>query len=181
MFIAFEGIDGSGKTTQSKLLAKKLNYFWTYEPTDGIVGNLIRQILKGKYKVDSKTLTLLFAADRFEHNKIIRKNLKRGVVCDRYIFSSLAYQGLDVDEEYILNINKGIIMPDITILLVVDIDIALKRLKSSDIFEKRDFLEKIQKKYLELSKRYNFIVIDTTDKDVYETHKEILKKVKACL
>ncbi|ENN96775.1 thymidylate kinase [Methanocaldococcus villosus KIN24-T80] len=175
MFIVFEGIDGSGKTTQAKLLAEKLKAFFTYEPTDGDVGKLIRAILREKRDVDNRTLALLFAADRIEHNKIIKKELKkRDVVCDRYFYSSLAYQSVSgVDEDFIKNINRYIIEPDITFLLIIDIEKALER-KNKDMFENKDFLEKVQNKYLELAKEYNFIVIDA-NRDVEEIHRDILK------
>jgi dTMP kinase len=176
MFIVFEGIDGSGKTTQSKLLAKKLNAYWTYEPSDSNVGKFIREILSGNIKVDDKTLALLFAADRIEHTKLIKQRLKeRDVVCDRYLYSSIAYQSVaDVDEDFIKYINRYALEPDVVFLLVVDVDIALKRVKTKDIFEKKDFLEKVQNKYLELAKEYGFVVIDTTNKTVTEVHNKII-------
>ncbi|XRO75293.1 dTMP kinase [Methanocaldococcus sp. 28A] len=176
MFIVFEGIDGSGKTTQSKILAGKLNAFWTYEPSNSEVGRFIREILSGKIKVDNKSLALLFAADRVEHTKLIKEELKRrDVVCDRYLYSSIAYQSVaGVDENFIKSINRYALKPDIVFLLVVDIEIALKRVKTKDIFEKKEFLENVQKKYLELAEENNFIVIDTTNKSINDTHEEIL-------
>jgi len=172
----FEGIDGSGKTTQSKLLAEKIGAFWTYEPSDSSVGKFIREILSGNIKVDDKTLALLFAADRIEHTKLIKQRLKEGdVVCDRYLYSSIAYQSVsDVDEDFIKSINRYALKPDVVFLLVVDIDIALERVKTKDIFEKKDFLEKVQNKYLELAKKHGFIVIDTTNKTIEEVHEEII-------
>ncbi|WP_423792924.1 dTMP kinase [Methanocaldococcus indicus] len=179
MFIVFEGIDGSGKTTISKMLANHLGYFWTAEPTDGEIGKFIREILTKNKNIDSKAITLLFTADRYEHQKIIKENIKKGVICDRYFFSTLAYQSvLGVEDEFIKYINKDIIMPDVVFLLVVDVDEAIKRLKTSDLFEKKSFLEKVQKKYLELAKEYNFIVIDTSNKSIDNVFNEILKRLE---
>ncbi|MEO2117975.1 MAG: dTMP kinase [Methanocaldococcus sp.] len=176
MFIVFEGIDGSGKTTQSKLLAKKLKAFWTYEPSNSEVGKFIREILSGNIKVDNNTLALLFAADRVEHTKLIKEKLKkRDVVCDRYLHSSIAYQSVaGVDEDFIKSINRYALKPDIVFLLIVDINVALKRVKTKDIFEKKDFLEKVQDKYLELAREEDFIIIDTTNKSIEDVHKEVL-------
>ncbi|ADG13525.1 thymidylate kinase [Methanocaldococcus infernus ME] len=182
MFIVFEGIDGSGKTTLSKMLAKELSGYWTCEPTDGEIGRLIRSYLSSG-NIDNISLSLLFAADRVEHCKEIEKVLNSGrdVICDRYLYSSIAYQSsLGVEENFLWEINKYAIKPDLVFLLVVDVDEAMKRVKGKDIFENKNFLEKVQEKYLELAKRFNFIVIDTTNISIEEAYNKVRVKVYEC-
>jgi len=107
-FIALEGIDGCGKSTQAQLLKKSLNaaghkVYLTHEPTDSHIGAIIRNIFKGRIAGDHKTIAGLFVADRLDHlqNKTngILKKLDEGytVICDRYYLSSYAYQGAHVN------------------------------------------------------------------------------------
>src|SRR5437870_3245745 len=104
IFIALEGIDGSGKSTQAKLLSDKmqkegLKVYLTCEPTGSPIGSLIRNILKGKMEADHRVIAGLFVADRLEHllhktNGILKKLANDfTVITDRYYFSSYAYQG----------------------------------------------------------------------------------------
>jgi len=187
-FIVFEGIDGSGKTTQAKLLAKRLNGTYTCEPTNGEIGELIRKILSGK-KCEKETLALLFAADRIEHVKKIEEKVKEGhVICDRYVYSSLVYQSTQgIEESYILEINKHAKRPDVVILLDVDLEIAMKRMehRSKEVFEKREFLKKIREKYLELANsnfifkpKDDFIVVKVDSGDINFIHEKIVKILK---
>jgi len=143
-FIVFEGIDGSGKSTQIRKISKRLETFdyrvySTFEPTDGPIGSLIRQMLSGKVPTDQRTIASLFAADRTEHlvNKVsgIRHKVDQGeiVLCDRYYFSS-----------YILR-------PDVTIFIDVDPDICFERIKNSrsnfEMYEKLDIMKKVRANY----------------------------------
>src|SRR6266542_2004506 len=99
-FIALEGLDGAGISTQARRLAARLdkagvNYYVTREPTDGPVGSQIRLALTGRLKVDPTTLALMFAADRSDHiNHAVLPRLEAGVhvVSERGVLSSLAYQ-----------------------------------------------------------------------------------------
>ncbi len=185
-FIVFEGIDGSGKTTQSKMLSKKVNGKYTFEPTDGDIGRYIRKILCGK-KCEKETLALLFAADRVEHVVNIKNDLKKThVICDRYLYSSMVYQSIQgIDLEFIMSINRFAKRPDVMIFLDVSIDESLKRMneKSKEIFENKDTLKKVKKKYYEIIEKelfkpkYGYVIIDTTNKSICEVHKEIVCKL----
>ena len=115
-FIVFEGIDGSGKSTQMKLLAQKLEEKGiktrlTLEPTYGLVGGTLHHILSGKIKADPKVTAALFVADRLDHltnaEDGVLKSLENGetVICDRYYFSSYAYQSTEVGE-WVVEANK---------------------------------------------------------------------------
>jgi dTMP kinase len=155
MFIVLEGVDGCGKSTHAKLLAEYLaekgkEVFLTAEPTDGPIGRLIREVLAGRVSVDAKTLALLFSADRLEHVRDIRAALEggRAVISDRYYYSTVAYQAAQgVDRAWLLEMNKFALKPDIVILLDVDGKSAEDRARSGEIFEKREFLEKVRTEY----------------------------------
>jgi len=157
MFIVFEGIDGCGKSTQARLLAEWLEkeghcVLLTAEPTRGRIGLFIREILSGKEKVDPKTLALLFTADRYEHlMNEIAPALSAGnfVVSERYYHSTIAYQSAQgVDSEWLFELNCFALKPDVTFFLDVKPEEAMERKEGREIFEERDFLEKVYKEYL---------------------------------
>ena len=139
VFICVEGIDGSGKTTQARRLVKTLtrkgyDAVYTTEPSKGIYGNIIRKnILQGNIRVPTVVEAVLFAADRDYHiENEIKPLLKAGkiIVCDRYIYSSIAYQGAADDNiEWIKEINKHAIKPDLAIYIDVPPDIVINRIK----------------------------------------------------
>jgi len=186
-FIAIEGIDGSGSTTQSDMICRELkadkkSCFLTQEPTNYIIGNILRGYLSGEFKTDNQTyLQLLFAADRAAHleHEIIPR-LKKGinVLTDRYFLSSLAYGSLDIDDtDWLYQINNQFLLPDLTILIKVPIKVALKRIKDErtgiEMFEKEASLSKVWNAYETLSQKYPNIKIVDGEKDVYEIHKQI--------
>ena len=149
-FVTFEGIDGSGKSTVSDLLVKKLNSMnlkaiMTSEPTSSEIGVILRKYLSDPHSIPSSD-ALLFAADRVEHYfHFIKPHVDDGyiVICDRYKFSSIVYQGSqNVDKEWIRNINKMAGDPDIIFYLELDIESSLNRLHGSN----RDNLEKFENK-----------------------------------
>ena len=136
IFICIEGLDGSGKTTQAKILAKKIsNAIYTSEPSKGLIGNYIRKsYLYSKKRFSPLVEALLFAADRLEHleSEIIPAlNGGKTVICDRYVFSSLAYQGASgISLDWIETINKAIIYPDLAIFIDINPEKSMCRLNS---------------------------------------------------
>jgi len=174
-FVVIEGIDGSGKTTVIKVLKKilerrKYKVKVTKEPTNGLVGRAIYEYIRKESKRDLIIEALLFAADRRWHNlKIIIPSLDiyDFVISDRYIFSSLAYQTVDdvVDEGFINEINKNIIMPNIAFFIDVPPEVSLRRLKRRlNIFEELGYLRKVYKKYKEIVEREMLIAVDGNKK-----------------
>jgi dTMP kinase len=168
-FIVFEGLDGAGTTTQSKLLAERLQkqgrtVHLAHQPSDGPVGQLTRQILAGRAAttmadgrpglVDERVMALLFAADRLDHlTSQIEPRLARGedVILDRYTLSSLAYQGATVSHEYIQAANRYARRPDLTLFLYVPAAIALERVRSRgarlERYETPTQLQAIEREY----------------------------------
>jgi len=160
-FVVFEGSDGSGTTTQLSMLCERLKnsgkpvLFPTFEPTDGQIGKLIRLSLKKEVVLEAETLAFLFSADRNEHlngKGGIIEQINSGclVVSDRYVLSSLVYQGIECGDELPLMLNKSFGIPEITILFDIDTEIALSRMKersSLEIYEYREFQEKVREKY----------------------------------
>lgn len=138
-FLVFEGIDGSGTTTQCRRVADRLRarghrVLETREPSDGRVGKLTRELLavvEGQRRtVDAAGLALLFAADRLEHlRREIEPALADGqiVLCDRYVVSSWVYQSLDCDPAWVRTINRHARWPDLTFVFDLDPELALAR------------------------------------------------------
>jgi len=170
-FICIEGLDKSGKTTQSALLVEALrrkgyDAVYTSEPSDGNIGRFIREyILNRKERVYAAVEALLFAADRVEHTEtVIKPNLENGriVVSDRYLFSSIAYQGAaGVDIDWIREINKAAIKPDLAIYIDVPVDVIFQRCEGrKSVMERREIQEKVREIYLKLVKNGELILID---------------------
>jgi len=167
LFIALEGIDGSGKSTQAKLLAKALTnaghkVYLTFEPTDGMIGSVLRNILKGTIKADHKVIAGLFLADRLDHllneETGLVKKINEGytVVTDRYYFSSYAYHGTHMDMDWVIAANKmcaDILKPDMNIFIDVTPEVSMQRINSNrastELFENLDSLKAVRAKYME--------------------------------
>ena len=188
-FIVFEGIEGSGKSYQAKILYKKLkrkykNIILTREPGGTKSAEIIRKIILKDYfekdkkiKFDKYTDTLLYLAARNEHvkNKILPAIKKRKIIiCDRFTDSTIAYQvyGKKVSFEFIKNIHKKIlsnIKPDLIFILKVKKESFIKRLKKRKTRNRYDnfptkFYLKAQKSFLKISNnKSKYIVLDSSN------------------
>ncbi len=178
-FITFEGIDGSGKSTVSELVFKKLkkngyDVVLTFEPTDTWIGKQVQRCIKKKS--DPFVTAFTFIADRIEHCKKIQQWLDSGkiVLCDRYAESTYAYQGAQMDGlivkpiKWLKDISKNrIIKPDRTFLFVINPKDSLARIQNRKKlipFEKINFLEKVENNYLKLAVDKHILKIDATKK-----------------
>lgn len=160
-FIVLEGLDGCGTTTQTALLVKKLEEcgikgYSTKEPTDGSIGRFIRSVLQKKESVDPFTLALLFSADRNEHvygeNGIIEQTQAgKMVVCDRYFFSSLAYQSLFIDYDTVGELNRFYPLPEYLFYIDLSPEECQARVESrgeeTELFEHLELQRKIDVNY----------------------------------
>lgn len=171
MFVSFEGVDGSGKTTQARLLSEQLasegrEVVHIREPGGTALGERIRELLLAGETMAPWTEAALFAAARAQLvDEVIRPGLARGadIVCDRYLDSSLAYQGLarGLGVERVLELNllaTGGLLPDRTFLIVLPLDEAENRKEGeSDRIEKegRPFLEQVDSAYRELARVFS--------------------------
>jgi len=164
-FIVFEGVDGAGKTTQIKLLHKKLtdmghDCIMTYEPGDNSVGRSVREFLIER-DLDAVSEALLFAFDRAVHiREIVRPAIGEGkiVLCDRFLMSSLVYQGIarGLGEEWINEINSrglGGLVPDVTLVFDIAVDTALKRVQNANRFENTSLQEKVREGFIKNQER----------------------------
>ena len=197
-FVTFEGIDGSGKSTQiqnisKRLKAQDLKIYTTFEPTDGHVGSLIRQMLSGTISIDQRTIASLFAADRTDHltnqKNGIKKKVDNGelVLCDRYYFSSYAYHAQYIDMEWIIHtnsLNAEILKPDLTIFIDVDPDVCIERIKLSrsqfEMYEKIDVMKKVRANYFKafdkLKDQEKVVVVDGNT-NLQEVEEAILNEI----
>lgn len=188
MFIVFEGLDGSGTTTQAIRLKQHLESVGkkvvrTEEPTNFVIGKLIREYLQHNQSTSHKALQLLFAADREDHlHRLIRPSLKEGsvVVSDRYFFSSIAFGALgDVKFEWFEDLYKTFEMPDHVFLFKVAPEICVERIHSRghkiELFEKLDTLEKVWQNYERISKIYDCVRIIDGTKSIEAIGDEVMK------
>lgn len=201
-FFALEGIDGSGKTTQLKLLARRLEEegipcLTTCEPTSGPIGKLLRQVLTGQVVCDSRVVAPLFAADRLDHLLNGEEGLCRAVesgltvLTDRYYFSSYAYQSVDFPLEWVVEVNRPsaqLLRPTATIFIDVSPELALERIaqnrERAELFETRDRLTRTREQYFkafQLEKDRERVIIIPGDRAAEAVAGEIWAAVSTLL
>ncbi len=166
-FIVFEGIDGSGKSTQIQLLQKRLEemgipVYLTREPTDGPYGSMLHNIMTGRLEACQETIAAMYVADRMDHIKNsyngMLKKLEEGftVISDRYYFSSYAYQGAHLPLDYVIMANSvcaEALRPDLHLFLDLEPEVSFARISKNrtdfEIYEKLDNLKNTRDKYYE--------------------------------
>ncbi len=182
LFITFEGIDGSGKSTHVELLADYLkkqgkSVYATIEPTNGNIGKMIRKILRGEESADHKTIAGLFVADRLDHilnkkNGLLKK-INDGciVITDRFYLSSFAYQSVHAPLDWLIHANAlsiSLLKPDAHFFIDISPEISMKRIMkgrdSTELFENMENLKVVRANYFNVFKRLkneeNIIIID---------------------
>lgn len=158
--IVVEGIDGAGTTTQSRLLVERIRstgapVFDTSEPTGSAIGHLLRQVLAGRVRVTPETIAYLFAADRWEHvfgadGIVEHHDAGDIVVCDRYAYSSLAYQTVECEKELVEQLNGRFPRPGLLIFLDLAPDVGEQRLavrSHREIYEQAAIQAKVRENY----------------------------------
>lgn len=186
-YIAFEGIDGSGKTTQAKRFYSYLqnlgyNVFYTKEP-GGVEGSLRELILNHKW--NKKSELFLFLADRALSSEVIKRKIDEGyfVVSDRSMYSTLAYQGFGegLNLDFLIELNMfatGGLKPDVVFCFDIDLNTMKDRVKKPDVIElkSREFFDRVRRGYISLAEtEKNFFLIDgsKTEDEVFEEVKRI--------
>ena len=190
IFIVIEGLDGSGKTTQAKLLARKLEktrkVLLTAEPSCGKIGAFIREdCLYEEKRLPTEAEALLFAADRIEHMySEVKPALDEDklVICDRYIYSSLAYQGsAGLSLEWIKTINARALQPDFSIFIDVPPERVIERLqRKKSVMETLETQQKVREVYLKYVDKGELVRING-DKPKDAVAEELYSKVLALL
>ena len=200
MFITFEGGEGTGKTTLiasiKTLLEKQYDVVTTREPGGSLITEAIRDIiLNPKYKgVTPYTEALLLAASRAQHlDEVIIPALNRSqiVLCDRYLDSSLAYQGYarDLGFNFVLSINKHATehMPDLTFYIDLDPEVGMSRIANRDKYDRldqeaSDFHDKVRKGYLKVASLYkNRIIVINGDQTIEAIINEVMSHIRRYL
>lgn len=193
-FIVFEGLDGAGKTTQIELLANRLRetgrrVYCTAEPTESVSGGLLRDALGGISKRSAGEMAALFVLDRIFHNvnpvNGIQKMLADGfdVICDRYYYSSMAYQGSETDPEWVRRMNLDcpeILRPDVCVFLDLTPAQSMERINrgraTQEIYENEARLTLVRDQFyrvFEQLKESDNIRVVNAYRSIEEIHEEI--------
>ena len=195
-FIVFEGIDGAGKTTQIERLAARLRsdgrkVAVTAEPTESVSGGMLRDALGGLQKRTACEMAAMFVLDRIFHNvnpSGIGALLDSGydVICDRYYYSSMAYQGSQTDFAWVRDMNLGcpeIRRPDLCIFFDLSPEESLARIgrdrAKTEIYEKKEILETVRRQFLRVFEELDdkVAVIDTTGQSIDEVAEKVAEAV----
>ncbi|MBY6221533.1 dTMP kinase [Marinobacter nauticus] len=206
-FIVFEGLDGSGTSTQASLLrdyflSLKSSAYLTSEPSDGPIGTMIRQAFKGRINFPKGSISsgsgdlfdqqmaYLFAADRHDHlyNEVdgVFKHLEEGatVISTRYFFSSYAYHCQSEDDfSLVKDLNSKFPNPDLVVYLKAPVEVSINRLHSRpfrDEYENEKKLRIVSENYERIFTDYQgeFLTIDA-NRGIQEIHECIIDKVKS--
>lgn len=169
-FIVFEGLDGTGTTSQLRLLQEAYagrglqeRVYFTYEPTDSPIGRMIRSALSDASLFHAQTVAYLFGADRCEHiygkNGIIEHlDAQQAVFCDRYLFSSLAYQGLTAGEPCAQAVNGLFPLPEYLFFFDLPAETAMQRIAQRnmprEIYEQEPFQQRVAQAYEYVLRQY---------------------------
>ena len=202
LFIALEGIDGSGKSTQARYLAEYLikhghKVYTTFEPTNNRIGTIIRDIFNHRMEGDHRVIAGLFVADRLDHllhsEYGILHKLADGytVITDRYYFSSYAYHGVHMSMDWVIDANSlsaNLLRPDLNIYIDISPEVSMARINkgrdSKELYETMDNLTNVHKKYteaFELLKHEEKIYITEGNRSESLIAKDIWKEVEKLL
>ncbi len=186
-FIVFEGLDGAGITTQATLLRNNLiskgkEALLTKEPTEGLIGGIIKSSLRKEWNTDPMTLQMLFAADRSHHLKTeIEPAMKKGkiVICDRYILSSLIFGSLGVSVGILKQLNAEFRKANLTFIIDTHPRICIERMKKArhhvELFEDEQKLEQIRRNMLSLKSYFPDTYVIDGNRSAEEIMKDIMK------
>lgn len=201
-FIAFEGIDGAGKSSLIKVLHKKLSELnihthITAEPTNNHIGKIIRQIFSREIEGDEKTIAALFLADRIEHLthskhgilQYLRDNIH--VISDRYYLSSYAYHVPHVSLDWVIEANSicaNLKRPDITFFIDISVEESLKRITSSrkdlEIYETKERITQVRNNYfdaIERVKKDENIIIINGERNIHDVSEDIWHHIQGTI
>ena len=196
--IVLEGIDGSGKSSHAALLVATLRQngydaVQTFEPTDGPIGQLLRRYLKGELHTTERAVAAMFLADRLDHisgptGLLATLQAGKTVVCDRYYYSSIAYNCMSEDIQWVSNLNLAaaqLLRPDVVVYLDLPVDVMEQRLEKrgfKEIYETVDYQRKVAQRYdMALSQGGDVVVRVNCNRPKPVVAAEVWQKVRTYL